>query len=249
MMVGMSPQRYISVNRHSHSLWEIVLNTEGRGIMEIGGEKYPFEPGTIVCQPPNIPHTKSSADGFRDIYLQPGSFPLGETADKASIIILQDDADRSFEALFVLAHRTYHKKEPNYQGVLNALYEAIYQFLLSRYRREPQDREIERLKNRLIQSFTDPEFPVAAMMEESFYNVDHLRRRFKQATGFTPLEYLTELRIEHAKRLIRENHLPHHSMGEIAAMSGYLDSHYFSRVFRRKTGLSPTEYALEHSSS
>ncbi|HML47645.1 MAG TPA: helix-turn-helix transcriptional regulator, partial [Clostridia bacterium] len=94
-----------------------------------------------------------------------------------------------------------------------------------------------------IESFTDPEFLLANLFEHSPYNVDHLRRRFEQATGQTPQDYLTGLRIEHAKKLMRENHLLHYSIAEIGALSGYLDNHYFSRVFKKRTGVSPTEYA------
>ena len=241
-MVGMSRMRFITVRSHTHALWEIVLNTEGSGVAEIGGAEYPFGPGTILCQPPDIPHTKTAPDGFLDIYLQPSHFPLGDSVDKNGVLRFQDDAGKSFETLLTLAHRVYHTQEPNHQRILDALYEAMYQLLLSWYRRVPQDPEVERLKERMVQSFTDPEFLLADLLNQSPYSIDHLRRRFARATGQSPQAYLTALRIEHAKKLMKQNHLLHYSVSEIGALSGYLDNHYFSRVFKKWTGLSPTEY-------
>lgn len=67
----------------------------------------------------------------------------------------------------------------------------------------------------------------------------HLSRIFKSATGSTVLDYLTARRIEAAQRLIREESL---SVKEIAARVGYADQNYFSRVFRRITGLTPSAF-------
>ncbi|HML47646.1 MAG TPA: hypothetical protein PKE04_12955, partial [Clostridia bacterium] len=68
---------------------------------------------------------------FRDIYLQPSHFPLGDSVDKNGVLLFQDDAGKSFETLLTLAHRVYHAKEPNHRRILDALYEAMYQLLLS----------------------------------------------------------------------------------------------------------------------
>ena len=62
---------------------------------------------------------------------------------------------------------------------------------------------------------------------------------FHQRTGFSPLEYLTRLRLNHASQLMAETAL---SIAEIARAVGYEDPLYFSRLFRRKMGVSPTEF-------
>ena len=245
VMVGMSQQRYYQTSSHTHSLWEIVLNTEGQGVTTIGGREYPFSAGTIICQPPDMLHSKASTEGFHDIYLQTNTLLLGRKADAGGVIIFADDAAKTFENLLQIAHRIYHKRENNYQNILDALYEAMCRLLLSWHGDTVQDKDyqVELLKNQIIQSFTDPDFIVGPLLDNAPLSKDHLRRRFAQEAGCTPLEYLTELRIGFAQKLLRENHLLHHSIGEIAVMSGYYDSHYFSRLFKQKTGLSPTEYA------
>lgn len=62
---------------------------------------------------------------------------------------------------------------------------------------------------------------------------------FERQMGVTPNMYLTDLRIQHAKLLLRTSNL---SVAHIAERIGYKDHFYFSRVFKKETGLSPTVY-------
>jgi transcriptional regulator GlxA family with amidase domain len=66
-----------------------------------------------------------------------------------------------------------------------------------------------------------------------------LERRFKQATGVTPLGYLQQLRVENAKRLLEEGT---QTFNEITYQVGYEDISFFRKVFVRLTGLRPKEY-------
>lgn len=64
-------------------------------------------------------------------------------------------------------------------------------------------------------------------------------RRFRQALGLTPNQYLQDLRIENARDLLKTTDL---SVQDISEHVGYKDTAYFSRVFKTRVGLSPTEY-------
>jgi transcriptional regulator GlxA family with amidase domain len=64
-------------------------------------------------------------------------------------------------------------------------------------------------------------------------------RRFKDATGRTPLAYLQSLRIATAKRLLENGR---GTIQEVSVAVGYDDLMFFRSLFRRQTGLSPTEY-------
>ena len=66
-----------------------------------------------------------------------------------------------------------------------------------------------------------------------------LKRRFKAATGSSLIEYLQNLRIEEAKRLLEAGSL---AVEEISAEVGYSDASFFRRLFKRLTGLSPSQY-------
>jgi transcriptional regulator GlxA family with amidase domain len=66
-----------------------------------------------------------------------------------------------------------------------------------------------------------------------------LERRFKQATGVTPLRYLQQLRVETAKHLLEEGK---QTFNEITYQVGYEDISFFRKLFVRLTGLRPKEY-------
>ena len=66
-----------------------------------------------------------------------------------------------------------------------------------------------------------------------------LMEYFKNATGTTPLQYQLHLRISQAALLLNDDKL---NISEIALQCGFTDSNYFSRQFKRITGLSPSEY-------
>jgi transcriptional regulator GlxA family with amidase domain len=64
-------------------------------------------------------------------------------------------------------------------------------------------------------------------------------RRFKQATGDSPLIYLQKLRVAAAKRLLENDR---RSMQEISDAVGYQDPVFFRQIFQRHTGVSPSAY-------
>jgi transcriptional regulator GlxA family with amidase domain len=66
-----------------------------------------------------------------------------------------------------------------------------------------------------------------------------LKRRFKAATGVTLIDYLQNLRIEEAKRLLETSE---QAANEISFEVGYEDASFFRRLFKRCTGLTPVQY-------
>ncbi|MHB8919275.1 MAG: response regulator transcription factor [Desulfocucumaceae bacterium] len=77
------------------------------------------------------------------------------------------------------------------------------------------------------------------MAQVIFFNPHYFSRIFKQETGRTFMEYLTAVRIERAKKLLLSSNL---SISKVAKKVGYHDANYFSRVFSKKEGLSPSKY-------
>lgn len=80
---------------------------------------------------------------------------------------------------------------------------------------------------------------IAALCQEFSYSKAYLSKLFKSKTGRTILEYFTALKIAEAKRLIRETNL---NISQIASQLSYESSQYFSRSFKRVTGMTPQEY-------
>ena len=66
-----------------------------------------------------------------------------------------------------------------------------------------------------------------------------LKRRFKAATGTTLIDYLQNLRVEAAKRLLESGRTP---VDEISTAVGYSDASFFRSLFKRRTGLTPGQY-------
>lgn len=83
------------------------------------------------------------------------------------------------------------------------------------------------------------ESPVAQMVALSGLPERTFKRRFAQATGMTPLEYVHTLRLEEAKQMLEATELP---VEAVAFEVGYQDAGFFGRLFRRKVALTPAQY-------
>jgi len=81
--------------------------------------------------------------------------------------------------------------------------------------------------------------PVTAMVRLSGIAERSFKRRFQQATGMTPLEYVHTLRLEEAKHMLETGNAP---VEAVAREVGYEDAGFFSRLFRRKVQLTPAQY-------
>ena len=80
---------------------------------------------------------------------------------------------------------------------------------------------------------------VTRIAEIMHFNPQYLTRTFKVETNQGILEYITTERIEAAKKFLVETNIP---IKEIAALVGYQDYAYFTRVFKKETGMSPKQY-------
>ena len=85
---------------------------------------------------------------------------------------------------------------------------------------------------------------VEAFMEDIPASRRNFVRRFKMATGITPIEYLQKTRIEAAKRLLEQTG---NSVLAVMLDCGYNDVKAFRKVFRKEVGLTPTEYRVKFS--
>ncbi len=81
--------------------------------------------------------------------------------------------------------------------------------------------------------------PVTAMVRLSGLAERSFMRRFRRATGLSPLEYVHTLRLEEAKQALESSERP---IEAIAEEVGYEDASFFGRLFRRNVGLTPAQY-------
>jgi transcriptional regulator GlxA family with amidase domain len=104
--------------------------------------------------------------------------------------------------------------------------------------RQVEDAVIAQCQTWIAEHYSEPA-PVQAMARVSGLPERSFKRRFEQATGMSPLEYVHTLRIEEAKQMLESGDLPIES---IANEIGYEDAGFFSRLFRRKVDLAPAQY-------
>ncbi|MBF9030352.1 helix-turn-helix domain-containing protein [Rhodobacterales bacterium HKCCE3408] len=81
--------------------------------------------------------------------------------------------------------------------------------------------------------------PVERMVAQSGIGARTFARRFRAATGYTPIDYVQALRIEEAKQVLERDQCP---IDDIAAAVGYEDGSSFRRVFKKRVGLTPASY-------
>jgi two-component system response regulator YesN len=87
--------------------------------------------------------------------------------------------------------------------------------------------------------FINPDLSLSKVAAHVNLSPSHLSAVFSHETGETFKEYLTRIRIERAKELLRTTNL---KSFEVAYQCGYNGPHYFSYIFRKNTGLSPQQF-------
>ncbi len=100
------------------------------------------------------------------------------------------------------------------------------------------DGDILRVQNWLDEHFGQP-LLIDELAGRFGFGVRNFKRRFKEATGYTPLAYLQTLRLEKAKQLLETTRM---SLDSITFAVGYEDSNSFRRLFQQRVGLLPAAY-------
>jgi two-component system response regulator YesN len=98
---------------------------------------------------------------------------------------------------------------------------------------------LQKAKEFIEQYYMDPNMSLNQVAAHVNHSPSHFSAIFSHGTCKTFKEYLTELRIKKAKELLRTTTL---RSSEISYQIGYGDPHYFSYIFRKNTGLTPTEF-------
>lgn len=96
-----------------------------------------------------------------------------------------------------------------------------------------------------IQLNLKEELTIAHLAQRANQHPDYFSRQFLQFTGERPLHYIHEKRIERAQYLITTTSMPYE---EIATETGFESLPYFSRIFKKVTGMTPNKYRQQHQS-
>ncbi|NMB45725.1 MAG: helix-turn-helix transcriptional regulator [Firmicutes bacterium] len=99
--------------------------------------------------------------------------------------------------------------------------------------------KVERIITYLIDHYRQP-IVLADLAQINQISIPYTSKIFKEVTGMTPFEYLSDIRISKAKELLTDGH----SVSDTALQVGFTDPAYFSRRFKQKERVSPLHYQL-----
>ncbi|MBQ4110639.1 MAG: helix-turn-helix transcriptional regulator [Clostridia bacterium] len=93
----------------------------------------------------------------------------------------------------------------------------------------------------MLENFNNKNFDYGRLCNETGLSYSYFKELFISKFGMPPVKYLTRLRIEKAKELIITHR---YSITEISDMCGFENVYYFSNIFKKYTGVSPSKYTL-----
>lgn len=138
---------------------------------------------------------------------------------------------------FLTLYSVWSARRAGYALRAKALIYEIFSLFLSDT--EKEDVRLAPSMEYLYSSFMSEDFSISKMISLSYLSPAYFRRIFRATHGTTVAKLVNSLRIEHAKALISSRK---YKIAQIAALSGFSDEKYFSRIFKQITGSAPSEY-------
>lgn len=245
------PAHKIGPAVHSYYLMHTVLS--GEGVFECGGQSlvcregdtFIIFPGVLfsyeadASQPWHYIWVAFQGEAAHDLMEDLGLTPRQPVIHKTSI--------RGLAGLYRRIRRSFaDSNEPRLQDLeasgwlrllLHRLGKEGKRIPLGREDLSDIDRQVEQAIRWITLQYHQP-ISIEGMAQSLGYHRAHLSKAFKQRTGRSPKQYLMQVRLEQAKTLL-EGTL---TVEQVASAVGFKDALYFSKLFRRWAGLSPTEY-------
>ena len=266
-------QRHQAKELHSHVFYELVAVVSGRCRHVTSNESHPLEEGDIFLIKPGQVHGYETSGTFSiinylylpDILALPYS-DLTSMPGYQALFVLEPELRKKqgfhkhlrlsptgLETLLLLtkeAESYLDVKQPGNCFAAIMTFQRLLFFLAGYFGRQPDpsSMRLETLKLSKLFSFmashcgepltlTDLN-QYAGMSESTLYRLCH------QTVGRSPIQHLNFLRLERAQKLL----LSDLSIKEVSHACGFMDSNYFTRQFRQKTGLAPSAFRRKYAS-
>jgi len=223
---------------HKHYFWELIYYTEGNGVNHIGGQDIPFEKGCLICQPPGIFHHEISKEGFKNIFLmirEMDNFDM-------DIPVFYDSEYGELEQLLTQMFFCYHSRGNNRNSILKSTLVLLNEYLISRQAQRRKNRYVEFCEHTIIENISNHQFSLPKTLDSIPMSNTYFMKLFKKEIGYTPNTYLQMKRVEYAKQLMGGGRMGNLLIKDIARMCGFNDQYYFSKIFKKQTGVSPKLY-------
>ena len=227
-----------SVPRHAHSSWELIYCTGGEGQLVFDAFTLPYEAGDLIVIPPFIAHRNESETGFTNIHL---NMVEPQLKNREPFRIREDGNHFLLDAFNAAFY--FFGSGPDKQNVLLASYARLIIGLIRANLDAPsRSPVVEEIISSIIRNYPDENFELDRYLQTLPFNYDYLRKLFKREMGVTPHRLLSDTRLQAAaERLsVFDAHSP--NVSEVAHLCGFREPLYFSRMFKKKYGLSPTQF-------
>lgn len=245
---------------HVHpGMVEILLCRRGRGLsIHCGDNIHPFPPGTIMALQPEVPHVitpkpKSLLTNWIWFKLPPSGKPLpGMTLPQTRWLVdritqlpvtfpATNDCVQSFRRLWRLFDETPRKAPERRLVVREALMRLVMDVFDSAgtmHHPASSDSRLETLLEKIREN-PSHEWPLEELSSFAAMSVPILVERIRRLTGLPPHQFVLACRMEKAKKMLSSSS---RSIGAIANELGIATAQHFATVFRRETGMSPSEW-------
>ena len=139
-------------------------------------------------------------------------------------------------------HRQQHELLEKYMALIDAREEKEEKEELPASLSENDRWFLNKVKEYIEQNIGNSDANIEDMAAYAASSRSNLNRRLRSLMGITAAQLLINARMERASQLLRPSDGSRPSVSEVAYRCGYSDPHYFSRCFKQRFGVSPTEY-------
>lgn len=237
---------------HTHPFTELFYVVDGKGEFNIQGQRFPVKPNDFVIINPQVEHTELSSPDEPLEYIVLGinglSFsnltPVSEGGHPFSFFNLRDEQKDILRYLNAMVQEAT-SQQMSYELVCHNLLEIL---LIKILRHQHFDLEVGKQSKStkdisFIKHYLETYYHESIQLED-LASMTHLSRfyishSFKKEIGMSPMEYLIDIRIKESKILLRTTN---YSISQVADIVGFTTPTYFSKQFRKSTGISPTDY-------
>ncbi|MBD5148201.1 MAG: helix-turn-helix transcriptional regulator [Oscillibacter sp.] len=225
--------------------WVIAAAVRGSVVVNTGSRCSLLQPGqTLVFQEPGPFEVQAVSDCLSGVIQMRGELPGRVLRDRLvqREALFHDGASMVRETIMSLIVME-NERGPVDGGAASA---KAYDLLVKLAGLPVDVRRTEPSSSPLVESaigIIQEEFPFLEGLDELAQRLEvsksHLIRAFTKQTGIPPGKYITKVRIDYAKLLLEDVDA---SITYVAEASGFANANYFAKVFRRETGMSPSEY-------
>lgn len=249
-----------SGKNHVHDFFELSILLNGETFYMIEGKSYYLKKHSILLLNPGTHHYEYTKKGMTNNQLHIGlrnfhfeSFPQNVFPLDSYILEMEENNDLFFS---VCQEMIYERRqaEPGYGLLLKAMVLKLVIYILrdkaASFSRENSLllSEVEENKQKMvadaifyIENYYMEDITLSRLASDLYTSPASLARAFKEQLDDTPINYLIRYRMSKAKKLIESNQKL--SIKTVSKLIGYEDPFYFSKLFKKHYGLSPSLFA------